>query len=329
MSKNSASKIIDCHTHVGISTKNHLTGAYPYAMSAEDLLVRMDLLGIASSIVLPFDSSYYLAEELVAGEAGGMISSFPYEKENSGLLVEINEVFPEYRDRLLPFAMFDPSRETGRQAEHLRSLHMKYGLCGLKTVTTYNKSFVKDFQMEGNEVRDLAIEGKFPIVFHCSWLKTDIWANVFDVLEIAGKNPGMKICLAHSARFSKKALDMADSLPNCHVDTSAFKIHCDLAVADSAAIPPRKERFDSDYTKPAEVMKDLAEAYPDTILWGSDTPYHYFAQPWTDAGGDKKDVRLKARYDDEVNILKSLPDRIIAKIAYENTMGFLSDKIKG
>lgn len=327
----SVKTIIDAHTHVGISARNYLTTAYPYAMSIEDLVVRMDLLGIAKAVVMPFDSSYCLSRRGRSTRSGArrLPSSFPYEKENTSLLVEINDVFNEYKSRLFPFAMFDPSRETARQAMHLRRLHRRYGLSGLKTVTTYNRSFVKDFQAEGNPIRAFALEAGLPLIFHCSWIKTDIWANVFDVLAVAEGNPELRFCLAHAARFSRKALDRAAALPNCYVDTSAFKIHCDLAVAGSAAVAPPGRRFKSDYRDPARVMRDLVLAYPGTMLWGSDTPYHYFAQPWRDATGTRRDVRLKARYDDEVRILKALPKRLVSEIAHTNTLRFLSNRRKG
>jgi hypothetical protein len=74
-----AGRIIDAHTHVGISATNYLATAYPYAMSIEDLVVRMDLLGIAKAVVMPFDSSYYLARRGRAKRNGmrGLVSSFP------------------------------------------------------------------------------------------------------------------------------------------------------------------------------------------------------------------------------------------------------------
>jgi predicted TIM-barrel fold metal-dependent hydrolase len=326
-----AGTIIDAHTHVGISARNYLTTAYPYAMSIEDLVVRMDLLGITQAVVMPFDSSYYLAGRGRATRKGSwrLLSSFPYEKENTSLLVEINDVFSEHRTRFFPFAMFDPSRETARQARHLRRLHRRYGLRGLKTVTTYNRSFVKDFQSEGNPIREFAREAGLPLIFHCSWIKTDIWANVFDILDVVEGNPDVCFCVAHAARFSREALDRAAALPNCYVDTSAFKIHCDLAAAGSAAVAPSGRRFASDYRDPARVMRDLILAYPGTLLWGSDTPYHYFAQPWRDATGAQRDVRLKARYDDEVRILKALPKRLVSEIAHTNTLRFLSNRMKG
>ena len=52
--------IIDIHTHVGISPKFYYQYGYPYALSLEDLIIRMDTLGIDHSVVFPFvDSAFY------------------------------------------------------------------------------------------------------------------------------------------------------------------------------------------------------------------------------------------------------------------------------
>ena len=321
---NHKSEIIDCHTHVGISINNYLaTASYPYALTIEDLVVRMDFLGIDKSVVFPFESSYYpLLGEDQALKSPAM-SSFPYEKENENLLREIYDIFPEFSERLIPFMMFDPSRETEKQAVHLCELRKKYKICGLKTVTTYIQAFVSDFK-EGNPIRDFAIEHKLPLTFHCSWPKSDIWANVFDVLDVAEKNPNLNFGVAHTARFSKEALDRADVLPNCFVDISAFKIHCDLATQNSTSIAEVDKRFTADYSAPAKVLEALAETYPNTIIWGSDTPYHNFAQKYVDAEGKLIDVKLKASYDDEINILKSLPEQLIEQISNNNTLKYLN-----
>jgi predicted TIM-barrel fold metal-dependent hydrolase len=320
--------IIDAHTHVGISISNYLASAsYPYALSFEDLVVRMDALGIDSSIVFPFESSYYplFGEDKPLDTPAR--SSFPYEKENLNLFQEIFDVFPEYAERAIPFAMFDPSRETAKQAAALEELHNQYPLCGLKTLTTYTKSFVKDFQRPSNEIRAFAIKHQLPITFHCSWFKDDIWANVFDVLDIAEANPEINIALAHSARFSKVALDRAAALPNCFVDISAFKIHCDLAAEQSEFVACGDDAFAADYSNPEETLQQLAETYPETILWGSDTPYHYFAQKYIDQDGKTIDCRLYSKYDREIKILQSLPAELRQEIDYNNIIKFLQTSV--
>lgn len=319
--------IIDAHAHVGISVNNYAaTGSYPYCLSIEDLIVRMDFLGIDKSVVFPFESTYYplLGEDKPLQSPA--FSSFPYEKENQNLFTEIYEIFPEYSDRLIPFAMFDPSRETAKQAENLEMLHAQYGLNGLKTVTTYIKAFVNDFQKTDNHIRKFALKNKLPMTFHTSVIDTDRWANVFDVLEIVKNNPELNFALAHSARFAKKALEKADALPNCFIDISAFKIHCDLAVQNSPVVASLNDRFDANYANPSDVLQKLTETYPETIIWGTDTPYHYFAQKFIDSEGNLQDCKLKASYDEEINILKALPKELQYMISYKNTINFLGNR---
>ena len=317
--------ILDCHTHVGISFNNYVaTASYPYSMSIEDLLVRMDFLRIVRSVVFPFESSYYPLLGEKEALSSPAISSFPYEKENRNLMTEVFEIFSDYSERFIPFAMFDPSRETARQAELLEELDSNYPLCGLKTVTTYIKAFVKDFLKPDNKIRDFASSRKLPLTFHCSWIDNDPWANVFDVLEIAEALPELNFALAHTARFSRKALDKAAELPNCFVDVSAFKIHCDLAVQNSPVVATGTDGFDADYTHPSAVLAKLAETYPGTIIWGTDTPYHYFAQKFLDPDGNLQDSKLMAPYDAEIKILRSLPENAIREISYENTLKYLS-----
>lgn len=317
-------QIIDAHTHVGISINNYLaTASYPYALSVEDLVVRMDFLGIDKSVVFPFESSYYPLMDEENRLNSPAMSKFPYEKENENLLREVYDIFSKYSYRLMPSVMFDPSRETEKQVDHLCKLSKKYKIFGLKAVMTYNRAFVSDFK-KGNPVCDFAIEHKLPVTFHCSWLKEDIWANVFDVLNVVEANPELKFCIAHTARFSKEALGRADALPNCFVDVSAFKIHCDLVNLNSPHVPDLENRFASDYSFPAKVLEALAETYPETIIWGTDTPYHYCAQKYIDGQGNLIDERLWANYDDEMKILKTLPEKLQKKIAYTNTMQFIS-----
>jgi predicted TIM-barrel fold metal-dependent hydrolase len=316
--------IIDSHTHVGITAEEYLTGGYPYGMSFQDLVIRMKLLGIDRSVVFPCVSSYYLREKMQVSDAGSEItfSAFPYERENTRLFEEIYSVFPEYSDKALPFVMFDPSVKAEEQVEHLEKIIAAYPVYGMKTVTTYCKSFVNDFEGKGSVLKEFARKYDLPIVFHASWLKEDIWANIFDIIRIAENNPDLRICAAHSGRFSKEALDKAAELPNLFIDTSALKIHCDLALTNNESIPPADDgRFETDYNSPGKVLDDLLTAYPDTIIWGSDTPMNYFFKVF--GYSEIVELKLKADYDSETRALNALEPARKRKVSYENTLKFL------
>ncbi len=317
--------IIDAHTHVGIAPKFYYQFGYPYALSLEDLLIRMDTLGIDFSVVFPFVDSAFYKTDPASGKIKTTTAScnFPYEIENRNLLNEIYEIFPAPSQRVLPFLMFDPSRETEKQAENLRELAELYPVFGLKTATTYIQAFVKDLETKGAPILNFARERQLPIVFHSSVHPDDPWASVYDIVDFAERHPDIRVCIAHSARFLKPVLEKAAQLPNCFVDFSAFVIHCKLAVQDSPAVAPKETRFPGDYSHPAVVMTQLAKAYPDTMIWGSDTPFYYWIQKYYTARGQLVEDRLTCGYNEEAQLLKNLPQKIINRIAYENTLKFI------
>jgi len=317
--------IIDAHSHIGINYKNYVNYSYPYCLSFEDLVVRMKHLRISYSVIFPMDSSYYTVEPGASKEikTSEVFSKFPYEIENQSMLKEIYEIFPEYSDIALPFVMFDPSRKTKEQAELLEKLYKEYPLFGLKTVPTYIQAFVKDLETKGRPILDFAVKYSLPITFHSSYYKGDPWASVFDIIKFAEKYPEIRICIAHSARFVKSVLERASKLDNCFVDLSAFHIHCILAQQGSPHISLERERMEADYSEPSSVMEKIVSNYPDTIIWGSDTPANYFIQKFYDVSGNLIDMSLKSSFDMEMKILKSLSEDKISKITYKNTLKYL------
>jgi hypothetical protein len=54
--------IIDSHTHVGISPKFYYQFGYPYALSLEDLIIRMELSGIDYAVVFPFVDLHFMKQ---------------------------------------------------------------------------------------------------------------------------------------------------------------------------------------------------------------------------------------------------------------------------
>ena len=147
-----------------------------------------------------------------------------------------------------------------------------------------------------------------------------------DALEVVETHPGLRFCLAHTARFSTAAFERARKLPNCFIDFSAFKIHCDLAVANSRTVPPPAERLDVDYSAPQTAMRQIANAFPGKMLWGTDAPYYSFIKKFTDVHGVATDVALRSSYGAECAILNALPRDLIHHIAFDNTVNFLFNR---
>ena len=70
-------------------------------------------------------------------------------------------------------------------------------------------------------------------------------------------------------------------------------------------------------------MARMTENYTDTMLWGSDTPFYYWIQKFYNSEGELMEDNLKCGYQEEMQLLKSLPKETITNISYENTMRFI------
>lgn len=317
--------VIDVHTHVGIAPKFYYQFGYPYALSFEDLAIRMEVLGIDHSVVFPFVDSAFYEIDITSSKikTTTRYCNSPYELENRNLLNEIYEIFPEYSNKALPFLMFDPSREPEKQVAHMEELIEKYPVFGLKTATTYIQAFVKDLETKGKPILEFVQKKQLPIIFHSAIHPEDPWASAYDIVDFAERHPEIRVCIAHSARFAEPVLKKADQLNNCFIDLSAFIIHCKLAMQNSPNVASEDIRFAADYNNPLSVMTSLAEAYPDTMIWGSDTPANYWIQKYYTGDGKLVEERLDCGYKEETRLLHGLPNDIKINIAYKNSMRFI------
>ncbi len=326
--KNSGA-LIDIHTHTGIDPILFESGSIPYAQTGEDLVRRMDAGQIDFAATFPFVYSEYFEKHAyrkgVFRKDRKSTSSCPYAFENRRLLREIYDAVPALGNRLLPFAMFDPSRKSREQVEVLSELIAQYPLFGLKTASTYSQSPITDLLKGKQDLLAFAAEYDLPFMIHTAVMPADPWANVFEILKVVEATPKVRFCLAHTCRFDRRALDRAAELPNCWVDLSAFNIHMQLARRNHLAVAREHDRFKADYRDAAQskVMLKLAETYPETILWGTDTPAHQWVSFVIDKNGEETWMQLTCLLTKEYKAFRKLPAKIRRRIAHDNSVRFL------
>jgi len=313
--------IIDCHNHIGADMLFYLHGDFPYAQQLVDMTRVGGSLGITHWIVFPFVS--YAAMDVTrfrSGEVGfgNGLETVPYAFENRRMLEECYQLFPEEGRKTLPFVMVDPMRNTDAQAAELVKLRAEYRIHGIKIQSTIIQADIKRLAHEGQVFIDLAREWDVPFLIHSSVAKDDLWAQAHDILDLAEANPDIRFCAAHSCRFDKECLDRVQALPNAWFDNSAHCIHCVGAVGDLPYIAPKSRRFDSDYSDPARVIADLAAAYPDKFMWGSDSPFYSYA-----AAISGEVVKLISTYEREVIALRAAGEPVVRRIAATNTLNYL------
>jgi len=163
-------KVIDVHSHVGISIKACAMQEFPSSESLEGLYYRQLAGGVDVNVVFPTTMDLYLdPRHLVTGKyvpAEKPVSPVPFAVENEYLLLTVYDFCSELRDRFLPFVCADPGREAAAQAGRLRALADAYPIYGMKISPVLCQSHVTELLAKGSCLLELAREQDWPVLLH-------------------------------------------------------------------------------------------------------------------------------------------------------------------
>ena len=324
-----ADKVIDCHAHVGVCLKAWAAGEYPYCQSIEGLYYRQLAAGVDAAIVFPhspdlfFDLAASVEGRLVA--AGRPLSPAPYVAENQMLMREVFRFCPEYQSRFMPFVSVDPGRMVDEQIAALEELENEYPIYGIKIVPVLCQTPITALLHEGRAFMEFARQRNLPFLFHTCVDPKETYSHARMAFEVIDSAPDIRFCLAHCISFHRGFLDRAGAAENVWVDTSALTIQVRLVAEKIPIVAAEADRFEADYADHCGVMRSLAEAYPDTILWGTDSPFYtYIARRKQGEGADSfQEFRLKANYEDEKDALDALSAELRKVVSNINTLRFL------
>lgn len=320
-------KIIDIHSHVGISQRLYSRLEYPYGQSVEGLYYRQKAVGVDVNVIFPlspdlyFDPAAYAEGEMVPAEHP--LSPVPYGTENRMVMQEVFRYCAEHKDRFIPFVSVDPGRDVAGQMRHLEELEKEFPIYGIKIVAVSCQSPLINLLGPGAAVLDFARERNIPFLFHMSSNVKEQYGSPKDTFSIIEKNPDLRFCLAHGLNFDKHYLSRAGEMHNVWVDTSAIKIQVELYRREVPGIRPPEDRFETDFNDYKQAVADLVNAYPETIIWGSDAPaYTYFCRR-KQGEGNYTLYSLKGTYEDEMAALKALPPEHQTAVSNSNSLNFL------
>jgi predicted TIM-barrel fold metal-dependent hydrolase len=312
--------LIDSHNHIGADLFFYLNGFYPYAQDLPALINEGSRHGVDRWVVFPMVATAWF--DLAAMRQGKLLpggpEKVPYAFENERMLREIYELFPDLGRRTIPFAMLDPMREPQAQVAKLRELHQQFPFYGLKIQATMIQSDAGALLGPGRCFIELAEELDLPILMHSSVVGHDRWSEAGLLLKVAESAPRVRFSLAHSCRFDRPYLDRVAELPNTWFDCSAHRIHCEGAARGMEFIATPARRFKADYRDPTAVLQALAEAYPQKLIWGSDTPFQTFV-----AKEDGAVFALRSTYEQEIACVRSMPEPLRTAIGQDNLLAFL------
>jgi len=316
--------VIDGHTHVGISVAGYFSGNYPYCQSVESLLYRMDANGVDCAVSFPlgpcsfFDTRRFLKDQRRV-PASPRLGPAPYAWENRALCDEVHGKVVAASTRILPFACIDPGRFVRAQVTALEALMDEYPVYGLKVVGVSIQSSHRHLKGKGEAFMRLAEERNLPILLHSTSYGGDRYSHNRINLDVARSFPNVRFCLAHCLGFDRVDLDEAAALPNVWVDSAAMKIQ----IEPEEIVAPPERRFDSDYSDYRRVFRDLVQAYPDTMIWGSDSPAYTYIEKRRYPDGSTVDFVLRGTYEQERQALDVLSRAQQQRTANRNPREFL------
>jgi predicted TIM-barrel fold metal-dependent hydrolase len=297
-------KVVDVHAHIGLNIKAFAETGFPYCSSAEDLFYRQTANGVDCSVVFPitpelfFDIPHYAKTGKLV-PALNPLSKAPYAQENRMLLYDVFRFCPERASHFLPFVSVDPGRMIQEQLASLRELEEEFPIYGLKISPVACQTKVTKLLEEGEIFLEFAHERNWPILFHVTADPREEFSGAEDTFKVVERHPELRYCLAHALCLHRGYLDRAAATPNVWVDTAALKIMVQLIRANDPPILALSDRLECDYQDHLKVMQMLVQRYPQTIVWGSDTPYHSYITRRLQGDGYYYEFRLKGTYEQE------------------------------
>ena len=308
---------IDSHTHIGFDPRFYLQGWSPYCADLTRLFLEAGGAKIDRFVVFPFIAYLdldlnQLRQDRVALSSDP--SAVPYRLENARLCADIQRAPAQWRERVWPFLIGDPSRKPAEQVTEWRKLPPDYRVNGLKCQTHTIQAPILDLLDRGRCMLDFAEERDLPLLIHPSVHPDDHWSQCADILRIVEACPAIRFVLAHSCRFHLPTLRRVDALPNAWFDCASFIVHCACAERNLPAVALPEERFPADYSRPDTVLRDLAEAFPGKLIWGSDAPYYSI---------EYDRLQIRSSYRAEVACLDALPENLRTRACWHNTLAWL------
>ena len=321
-------KTIDCHSHVGVALKMYAGMEYPYAETAEGIYYKQLSSGVDLNVIFPFSVDLYCDQSaLMKGEVipvENPLSDTPYKVENRILMREVFEFRPAISNRFIPFVSVDPARKISGQIEELERLEEEYPIYGIKINPVGCQSKASALLEEGEVFLDYAASRDIPFIFHAVTVPNDIYSQASDILKIARMRPDLRFCLAHAMIFNKVALDEADAMDNVWVDTAALKIQMDMTnILVEDGVIERSSLVDADFADHAKLAEFLCETYPNTIVWGTDSPAFTFHCERFQGDGNVQRFSLNGTYEDEVAALNFLNAESRMRVSNVNTLKWL------
>lgn len=305
--RNQKDGLIDSHTHIGMSFFAFFHGLYPYMENLENLIEKTKKGNINWIITFPlFDFSFDFENLFDRGKlTRSNLQEVPFELSNKHLLTEVRR----FGEKVLPFLAIHPNYSVNKQCKKILEWKEKNEIFGLKLFTCGMNCTA--LSIDNSPFLDLLKSFGWPILIHSG---NDDNSDPINVIRLAEKNPDIKVCVAHGARFKNDFWREIENHRNVYVDVSPFLLLCE----DTLKKEDKNKILNLNYYSPIDVIKGLYKKIPTRLLWGTDEPFTRISRkPWNSV------IEGGVGYKGEVKFLNSLDSSIVKNIAWRNTKEYL------
>lgn len=297
---------IDSHSHSGVSLFAFYHGFYPCIQSLEDLVSKSRKNEIDWLISTPMSDFYFslpaMFKQGQLTESG--LQKFPFEIANRYFLSEVSM----WGEGVLPFLMIHPTFKIKEQCQQIEQWANEYEIFGLKL--PINGMGCTAVDLNFSPFVEILRDFNWPILIHCG---NDDQSHPKNILKFSEKNPDIKVCAAHGARFCKDFWREIEFDCQIYVDTSPFLLLCEDTLNRE-----KDGLLNLDFSSSEKVIEEMFQRLPDRLLWGTDEPFTKISR-----GAWSKEIEGGTNYKEEVRFFKNLNPDIKSKIAWKNTKEYL------
>lgn len=304
-------KTIDIHTHAaGINFTNYFLEAFPYCNNVCDLVTNMQKNGVDYSVTFPVPTNINtFTSPNIDKDIRKVIEAYekhPYYFENKRLLEE-SIIFGN--NQILPFIMISLHSKIDEQIETYYELKEKYNIYGFKINPSTDRKNISTI-LHSEKLKSFFEKEKLPILIHSA---NDDFSSGTSCLSVVEELKNIRFCIAHVARMNEGFLDKVNDLKNTWFDLSPLiKLYEMISIQNSKFL--KKHNINTI----TEFIIYLCNTYPDKVIYGSDYPWSYCGYLKSNL-----DKQLSDIYEENVKLLKMVPNSVSKKISSQNSINYL------
>ena len=215
-----AGKVIDVHSHLGVSLKSYACLEYPYAQSVEGLYYRQLAGGVDVNVVFPFSPDLYFRPSSAGrghGDAGRQsdLARALRSREPIADARGVSAAVPNCSIVSCRSCRSIPGGKLRPRSRPLNNWSGNFPIYGIKILPVFCQTPITKLLEEGRPILDFARARDIPLLLHTTSDLREQYSNARLALEVIERNRDLRFCLAHCIGFHRGLLGTGRGAGQC------------------------------------------------------------------------------------------------------------------